>query len=455
MTRPLKPLWREGLFLSQQHFQSWDRYHESLTYSNYRSLLTYYWGLREFEVDSEGLGNGKFGVKRIDAVMRDGTVLHAPEIDDTPSTREFAGLFGADKRFLTVHLTIPQESRYRPAVALSDTELRERTRFARVNQAVDDFVVGTNARTVEFVSKRFEFRFDGENFDSLESLPIARIIRKDANRYGLSADFAPPSLSLRAAEFWRNLYDELLRLVNLRTSDLGGNFHVGPDNTVALQFADLTNFLMLRELASVLPILLEFQRNPMIHPYEAYLALEQLVARLAPIFSLLAPNAAETFPPYNHESPSDGAIALKQLALKMIQGAVRRQPTRIDLVPVEGSDGMWDTVPNSFRLTGGETLYLITESSLSDDEFVRSFMDDCKIATPSRLDHLIEFGLPGLALERQLNMPMQLPALPRGLCFALQKHDQIWREISSSSSLRLFVPVAKYPGLRLELHCLK
>ena len=40
-----KILWSEGLFLTQHHFQEWDRYHDKNLTFQLRSLVPFAWGV--------------------------------------------------------------------------------------------------------------------------------------------------------------------------------------------------------------------------------------------------------------------------------------------------------------------------------------------------------------------------------------------------------------------------
>ena len=49
---PQKPVWSEGVLVSQHHFQQQDRYHEELLRDRVSALAHYDWGITTIEIDS-------------------------------------------------------------------------------------------------------------------------------------------------------------------------------------------------------------------------------------------------------------------------------------------------------------------------------------------------------------------------------------------------------------------
>jgi len=64
----LKPIWTEGLFLSQHHFQAQDLYHELLLRDRIAAIRRFDWGVLELEVDDRLLQAGQFRLRRLEAV---------------------------------------------------------------------------------------------------------------------------------------------------------------------------------------------------------------------------------------------------------------------------------------------------------------------------------------------------------------------------------------------------
>src|SRR5512136_801697 len=107
MTRNQKVLWTEGLFLTPQHFQQWDRYYGELVNSRIRALSTFQWGAEELEFNVDALQNSVFEVLRCKATLPDGLMIDVPESDPPPPSKNFSSAFTPDSERLSVYIGVP------------------------------------------------------------------------------------------------------------------------------------------------------------------------------------------------------------------------------------------------------------------------------------------------------------------------------------------------------------
>jgi type VI secretion system protein ImpJ len=59
-----KPLWTEGLLVSQHHFQQQDRYHEKILQDRLSAVTHYDWGITEIDIDERGFAAGQFNLRK-------------------------------------------------------------------------------------------------------------------------------------------------------------------------------------------------------------------------------------------------------------------------------------------------------------------------------------------------------------------------------------------------------
>src|SRR5919197_5017884 len=71
--------WHEGMFLRPQHFQAADRFWHDQVRQSSRWDVNYNWGLRAVEIDPDALRNYRFEVPRLQARLRDGTLIRVPD----------------------------------------------------------------------------------------------------------------------------------------------------------------------------------------------------------------------------------------------------------------------------------------------------------------------------------------------------------------------------------------
>ena len=74
-----KVVWSEGIFITPQHFQQFDRYIESGL--RQLSILRegFYWGFTALELDTSGLKQGVIGINAAEGVFPDGSIFSFTE----------------------------------------------------------------------------------------------------------------------------------------------------------------------------------------------------------------------------------------------------------------------------------------------------------------------------------------------------------------------------------------
>lgn len=452
-----KVLWREGLFLTPQHFQAFDKRHEWLSWYYGMAGNPFNWGLYNLQIDVEAISNWQFNVRAIKAVMRDGSALNSPDTDSLPSPRSFEKLLTPDKQSLTVYLGLPREDPGRPGVRMSDHDTGEFVRFERRIEEVNDYVSGGKSREIEFVVKMPEIRFEGQPADRFDLLPIAKVELRGVGRPTLSNDFLPACLSMSASPVWTDVAASLFGQVNSLASSMCGQLTYGGDNTVHLTLADLPRFLQARELTAMVPTLLHYYKHPDSHPVGFYTALCDAVARLGVIFNQFSDNCADEFPPYDHENPVEGLKSLRDKLERMFSLVGQSREGELTLVPMPDRENMWTIDLTDAALQGNEEIYLWASCDLPEDDFLKGVIQDkeFRVAAPNRIDQLMTFALPGAALSKVANPPVMLPAPQKGFYFLVDTRDKLWQEIVDSKTVALMGRNDVFPNLQVRLHAIK
>src|SRR5262249_19081370 len=78
--------WHEGMFLRPHQFQAAQRYLADQLHKNVQWDVNYSWGLRSIDIDPEALKNYRFVVRRMQARLRDGTLI---QLDDDADLAAF------------------------------------------------------------------------------------------------------------------------------------------------------------------------------------------------------------------------------------------------------------------------------------------------------------------------------------------------------------------------------
>ncbi len=79
-----KIVWAEGVFLSQQHFQTWDSQIERSQHLRQTLVSPFPWGLISLSIDQEALALGRCQVTETSVLFQDGRMVHYQASVDAP-----------------------------------------------------------------------------------------------------------------------------------------------------------------------------------------------------------------------------------------------------------------------------------------------------------------------------------------------------------------------------------
>src|SRR5688572_26846278 len=114
MMHSARVVWREGMHLSQHHFQAQSRHFESEIQFALSQMLAEPYGLAGIELDAEALLNGTVRLTHARGVMPDGLAFDMPESDPAPPSRDIRERFSPSRGSHDVMLVLPS---YRPGGA--------------------------------------------------------------------------------------------------------------------------------------------------------------------------------------------------------------------------------------------------------------------------------------------------------------------------------------------------
>jgi type VI secretion system protein ImpJ len=451
-----KVLWREGLFLTPQHFQANDRYCEWLSAQFSKSLYPYFWGISRLEIDEDAIGNRQFNVKRLTAILQDGTLVDCPGTDQRPAMRSFEPFLTPEKKNIIVYVAVASEDLERPSVAMPDLDAgTQAIRYDRLIRSVNDAVTGTRPREVEFLTKRLEIRFEGESAGNYDLLPLTRIEMKGAGRPALVRDFLPPCISMRGSALWVDTLNAVLQDVIGLVRELRGKLAYSQDRRVRLTVADLSAYFPAQILVSHLPELMHMYANPECHPYRVFSSLSQLAAQLSLLVRTSDGAPAEELPPYFHDSCGEPLIVLKKKLDEMLKALASGQEPEFALSPVDGRDGRWQVNLAQARFSDLDEFYLWISSDLDPDRVKAEAPLDFKLGAPAKIDYLVVYAVPGTPLT-PVFPPAPLPAVGSGVYFKIDRNHEYWREVTENRQLVVATAqMAKYSNLRMRFHVIR
>lgn len=436
-----KVVWSEGMLLTPQHFQQWDRHFEGIIAERFRTQYPFAWGITELDIDHDGLGNGRFTLLKCAVVLSDGLIVQAPNQDSAPQTRAFAELFPASVDRLDVFLGIPVDRADGMTCQLGkESGVRPARYYAEHVEAVDT-TTGDNPREVLVTKKNLRVYFSGEETADTVSIKIAELVRTPSGGVGLQETYIPPSLWISASPYLLRLLRGLIELLVAKRNA----FSDAQRDAIELIGADLGKFALVTAVSTHLPVLQHLSRVERIHPEVLYVAMARLAGQL---LMLAPPSESLDLPPYQHDHLTATFEGLDRRIRSIIEGVT---PTRYTTIPLESSgDNVWvGRVPES-RLFASSQFFVMASGEMAEDQVRTLVPQQIKIGSPSKLKEIVAAAMPGVRLYHTPRPPSTLPMKIGTQYFRLDDRGMFWEEIKKSQVVAVHVPES-LQGLKIQL----
>ncbi len=428
-----KPVWTEGLFVSQHHFQAQDRYHEALVHDRLAATGRYSWGIFELAVDERLLQAGQFGLQRFGATWPDGLLVRCGGAtgNPLPEPRSFESYLRAGEPFLDVSIGIPHEG---TANVAPPGEPAGAYRFSRVTNPVDDFNAGGSQQALEFAVPNLRLLFGNERHERMATLPVAQLVRQTDGKIVLRDTFVPPVLHIAAAPFLTSGLRRVLGAITARQRELAAARKQRTASTVEFHFTDARRFWLLHTLNTSIPALAHLLDSESAHPEEVYLALAGLAGALCTFAADADPSS---IPKFNFAQLGDvfEVLFARVLALLSVDSA----PVFTEIPLERRPDGMFVGKFPEPRL-GNQEFFVAVRSSLPEPIVRDRVPQLMKIAGWRQIAEVVKQARHGVRVAVEWTPSSSLPVKP-GLCFfRVQREGAFWEEIAQSSTIALFLP---------------
>src|SRR4029450_8975783 len=123
MIHPRKPVWTEGLFMTPQHLQQGDSYHEALVQARTNALLTFPWGVVGVQFDERALSAGQLKLVKCHGFFPDGTPFFVGDCgEDQGGGGPLERAFPAALEALDIFIAIPNVRETHPNISLDPSK---------------------------------------------------------------------------------------------------------------------------------------------------------------------------------------------------------------------------------------------------------------------------------------------------------------------------------------------
>ncbi len=429
-----KPVWTEGLFITQHHFQQLDRYHEGLLEERLRAALAFAWGVDDLQIDERAIAAGQLRVARLSAVFPGGTaVLVGDGQRETIAPRPFDGVFTPQMSVLDVHVALAREAEGMPSVRLDATSTAP-ARFARAQELVRDINTGGSEQAVDVARPNLMLLFGDEHRGGFDTIRIAQLGRAASGAVTVRETYVAPVLQLRASPYLTKGFRALLTAMTARQRAVAESRRQRQAGAIELDAGDIAKFWLLGTLNTFIPTISHFVDSPTAHPEQAYLVLGQLIGQLC---TLAADGDPTTLPKFNYLDLGAVFEPMFARAMSLIGAAIQERCIEIPLQ--RRPDGVYLGQAPGPEVMRSE-FFLAVSTTLPEAQVRERLPRLMKVASAGQIGAILHSAVSGAGIELEYRPPSALPIRPGITWFRLTRTPEYWADISGTGSFAVYHP---------------
>ena len=441
--------WSEGLFLTPQHLQQTDRYHEAMLVGGLRSLCGNAYGLTELRIDEDALNGGDFILQAATGLMPDGLYVEIPGHDTRPQSRAIAGSFPASQEKLSVYLACPlSKSNALEANAEGMSEgrlLRYRTKPIKLK----DESSGANERDLTISVSNLRVAFEGEGLEDSTCIKLCELTRTATGGFAVAPSFVAPVLYVSASNWLFTMLRRIIEVLSTKSSDLAASRRQRGSGLVEFSMSEAANFWLLHTCNGYIPGLMHLYNQPRVHPEQLYMILARLAGELT---TFSAEGSPRDLPQYAHDNLYQTFSALEARLRGLLEVTIASRCVNIPLEKTRES--LYSGKFLDERLISASKLYLAVQSGVAPEKVINEVPAKAKISSRDRVDKLIAMAMRGLLMKHMPAPPPDIPVQPGRQYFYVEKTGEHWEAIAQSRTISMYFP-PEFVDLKLEFMAVK
>jgi type VI secretion system protein ImpJ len=441
MNSGLRLVWSEGMLLRAEHFQQHDRWVEGVVRSATAGLRGNAWGVRELELDTGLLAQGKVALRRCNGVLPDGTPFAIPEEAPNPDPLAVAGGTVPLIVCLALPVALAGTSEIDP-VGRPPSGARYVAREIEIRNSIAD-AEGISAAHV--AEPRF-LLLAGNSLDAYVSLPVAVVLSLEMDgRLLMDPEFAPPCLRIGASAWLSSFLDELqgilAAIAQSRAAFLSGRGPLGTDTITDLLILQLCNGALAtaRHLAA--------QRSA--HPEDVYRWMLELLGE-ASTFRSRGNLVAPEIEPYRHAEPWRSYRPLVAELRRVLLDLARPDRKAVQIPLRSFPNGVLAAEVQDRRLFSDAVFYIGVRAPYSPEQIRQRMPRQIKIGPAEQLDAIVTAAVPGISISHVPTVPTDIPRHRDRVYFELERNNDYWRKLPDSPGLAFHVTGDLREGLDME-----
>jgi type VI secretion system protein ImpJ len=441
-----KPLWHDGLILTQQHFQQQDRWASFALHQLAAAAIAQPWGTLGVELDEEALATGRIKLTRLKLRFPDGTPFDSTIADAIPNARDLARDIPADRQSVVVLAALALPDANGSNCRFDETTLARPRRTYREFVQVTD-LNGTERREIAAERHAVRLLFDFESHADDTVCAIARLTRTTSGQFQVDPSYVPPSLTLASHPLHIERINRLADILQAKSLALSARRGERIEQVTEYGVADVQLFWLLHCIHAAWPQLRLYASHPGRPPEHLYTTLAQLASAL---MTFSTGSQLTDIPAYDHARADEVLAQLETMIRTLLDTII---PSRV--VPIgltHKSSTTWAAQFLDSRIVDDAAdWYLSVSAPMPAAELVEQFPRLCKIGAPDDIDHIINSALPGIPIKPVQRVPAAIPVRLDNQYLALDSNDSAHARMLVARACQIYLP-GSVPDASLELY---
>jgi type VI secretion system protein ImpJ len=436
MIHPRKPVWTEGLFMTPQHLQQSDQYHEALLHSRMHAIATYDWGVTGVNFDERALAAGQLKLVKCHGFFPDGTPFFIGDRGvDVIEARPLEGVFPASIDMLDVFLAVPNARETASNIALDPAKAGPAVRFVASSVTVPDVNTGRNETAVTWARENLRILFGTEARDAFQSIRIGQLQRDRTGQIIVRKSFIPSVLHIGASEHLMASMRRVLSALVGKQKSLAEGRRLRSAANVDFQASDTAKFWLLHTCNSFIPVTSHFVDHGDASPEELYMMLGGLIGQLC---TFSADGDPTGIPKFNYLDLTECFEPIFARVMALIAGSLADDYI---VVPMEKrEDGMYLGRFEDPKIPRNHELFL--EAKGIDEATLRERLPRLlKIGSWTHIGHILNAAMPGVRVQIEYRPPGAIPIRPGVVYLRVDQSGDYWNDILGSGTIAIYQPI--------------
>ena len=444
MTPEKQIFWHQGLFLQPQHFQHAELYQRSLLtpINQYRHPLC--WGIRSIEINESALMNRVVEITGLEAVFQDFSWVMAGK-NCKVRARSFADQETAftEEDSFSVYIGLKKWDHFGVNVtqtASSDENVD--TRYVcpdNPTELEDLYDQGPHAH-ISFMEHNLKIFWQSETQTAgdYHLIPILEL-KMSGDNILLDKSYVPPSLTLDSSHVLVQIIKNIREQMLARCRVLETHKPLHGQEVNHLEMASLYYLFALNTLNRYVAQLQHHLTQPLIHPWQLYGMLTELIGELS-TFSDRMNGLAQLrdgqvlLSSYDHLNAGNCYRDVQQLIGELLDGIVIGSESIF--IMTREKDRFWCEIPADI-LKERQLYCLVVRTGQDAEELMNTLVHHVKTGSCASVDTLVIRSLAGVGLVYREIPPLGIVRRQGCYCFEVNTESSQWKEIEKDGTICL------------------